>query len=161
MDEHWDCQLCNCIVSLLLFVLYSYHCMWKWLINTYQFFLCLCSWNIVQKSVHCSHSTKLRWSNIHLNSTFFCMIHRWKNKSYKSCKRRFCHKYLGVWIPASSAVFELNKVCSTGTLIDKKYTRQTAVLTEEKLDRTGAGLHLPCKFLTWLAQQKQVSTITA
>jgi hypothetical protein len=51
-------------------------------------------------------------------------------------------------------------VCSAGSLLDKKYIKHIAVLTEEKLDRTGAGLHLRCKSLTLLAEQKQVSIIT-
>jgi hypothetical protein len=54
------------------------------------------------------------------------------------------------------------KVRSTGSFLDKKYTRQNAVLTEEMLDETGARLeHSPCKFLARLAQQAQVSKTTA
>jgi hypothetical protein len=72
-----------------------------------------------------------------------------KKKSYKSYKRRFHHRYPGVRIPASSTILRLvKKVCSTGSLLDKKYTRQNAVLTEETLDETGAKLeHSPSKSL--------------
>jgi hypothetical protein len=77
-----------------------------------------------------------------------------KKKSYKSCKRRFCHRYPGVCIPASSTILRLvKKVCSTGSFLDKKYTRQNAVLSEETLDEIGARLeHSPHKSLARLAQ---------
>jgi hypothetical protein len=86
-----------------------------------------------------------------------------KKKSYKSYKRRFRHRYPGVHIPASSMILRLvKKVCSTGSFLYKKYTRQNAVLTEETPDEIGARLeHLPCKSLAWLAQQAQVSKTTA
>jgi hypothetical protein len=52
-------------------------------------------------------------------------------------------------------------VISTGSFLDKKYTRQNAVLTEETLDENGARLeHLPCKSLARLAKQAQVSKTT-
>jgi hypothetical protein len=81
-----------------------------------------------------------------------------KKESCKSCKRRFCHRYPGVRTPASSTILRLvKKVRSTGSLLDKKYTRQNAVLTEETLDETGARLeHSPRKSLAQLAQQAQV-----
>jgi hypothetical protein len=86
-----------------------------------------------------------------------------KKKSYKLCKRRFCRRYPGVHIPASSTILRLvKKVCSTGSFLYKKYTRQTAVLTEETLDKTGARLeHSPRKSPARLAQQAQVSKTTA
>jgi DNA-binding MurR/RpiR family transcriptional regulator len=56
----------------------------------------------------------------------------------------------------------VKKVRSTGSFLDKKYTRQNAVLTEEMLDEIGARLeHLPCTSLARLAQQAQVSKTTA
>jgi hypothetical protein len=86
-----------------------------------------------------------------------------KKKSYKSCERRFRHRYPGVRIPASSTILRLvKKVRSTGSFLDKKYTTQNAVLTEETLDETGARLdHSPRKSLARLAQQAQVSKTTA
>jgi hypothetical protein len=86
-----------------------------------------------------------------------------KNKSYKSCKTRFRRRYPGVRIPASSAILRLvKKVRSTGSFLDKKYTRQNAVLTEETFDEIGARLeHLPCKFLARLAQQAQATVFRA
>jgi hypothetical protein len=85
-----------------------------------------------------------------------------KKKSYKLCKRRFCHRYPGVRIPASSTILRLvKKVCSIGSFLDKKYTRQNAVLTEEMLDKIGARLeYSPRKSLARLAQQAQVSKTT-
>jgi hypothetical protein len=62
-----------------------------------------------------------------------------KKKSYKSCKRRFPRRYPGVCITASSTILSLvKKLLSTGSFLDKKYTRQNAVLTEETLDEIGA-----------------------
>jgi hypothetical protein len=86
-----------------------------------------------------------------------------KKKSYKSCKRRFHCRYPGVRIPASSTILRLEKkVRSTGSFLDKKYTRQNAVLTEEMLDKIGARLeHSPRKSLAQLAQQAQVLKTTA
>jgi hypothetical protein len=75
-----------------------------------------------------------------------------RNELDKFCKRRFCHKYYSAKISASSTIFELvNKACSAGSSSDKKCTRQKAVLTEEKLDKTVTRLeHSPHKSLTWL-----------
>jgi hypothetical protein len=86
-----------------------------------------------------------------------------KKKSYESCKRKFRRRYPGVRIPASSTILRLvKKVRSTGSLLDKKYTRQNAVLTEETLDKIGARLeHSPRKSLARLAQEAQVSKTTA
>jgi hypothetical protein len=86
-----------------------------------------------------------------------------KKKFYKSWKRRFRHRYPGVRIPPSSTILRLvKKVRSTGSFLDKKYTRQNAVLTEETLDKIGARLeHSPRKSLARLAQQAQVSKTTA
>jgi hypothetical protein len=81
----------------------------------------------------------------------------------KSCKSRFHHRYPGVRIPASSAILRLvKKVHSTGSFLDRKYTRQNAVLTEETLDEIEAKLeHSPRKSLARLAQQAQVSKTAA
>jgi hypothetical protein len=82
-----------------------------------------------------------------------------KKKSYKSCKRRFRRRYPGVRIPASLMIFRLvKKVRSTGSFLDKKYTRQNAVLTEETLDEIRVRLkHSPRKSLARLAQQAPLS----
>jgi hypothetical protein len=54
------------------------------------------------------------------------------------------------------------KVRSTGSFLDKKYTRQNVVLIEETLDEIGTRLeHSTCKSLAQLAQQAQVSKTTA
>jgi hypothetical protein len=78
-------------------------------------------------------------------------------------KRRFRHRYPGVRIPASSMILRLvKKVRSTGSFLNKKYTRQNAVLNEEMLDEIGARLeHSPHKSLARSAQQAQVSKTTA
>jgi hypothetical protein len=79
------------------------------------------------------------------------------------CKRRFRRRYPGVCIPALSMILRLvKKVHSTGSFLDKKCTRQTAVLTEEVLDEIGARLERsPRKSLARFAQQAQVSKTTA
>jgi hypothetical protein len=66
-------------------------------------------------------------------------------------------------VSASSMISELVKnVCSTGSFLDKKYSRQNVVLPKEKLDKVGARLeHLSCKSSTRLVQQAQVLTVTA
>jgi hypothetical protein len=52
-------------------------------------------------------------------------------KSYKLCKRRFCHTYPDVRVPTSSVIVKLEKkVCSSWSFLDKTYTGQNAVLTE-------------------------------
>jgi hypothetical protein len=86
-----------------------------------------------------------------------------RKKPYKSWKRRFCHRYPGVRIPLHQRFWDWwKKVRSTGSFLDKKYTWQNAVLTEETLDETGARLeHSPRKSLAQLAQQAQVSKTTA
>jgi DNA-binding MurR/RpiR family transcriptional regulator len=56
----------------------------------------------------------------------------------------------------------VKKVCSNGSFLDKKHTRQNAMLTKEMLDKIGARLeHSPRKSLARLAQQAQVSKTTA
>jgi hypothetical protein len=56
-----------------------------------------------------------------------------KMTSYKLHKRRFCHKYDGVQLPASSTIFKLvKKVCSARPFLDKKY---------KILNETGIRLH--------------------
>jgi hypothetical protein len=52
-----------------------------------------------------------------------------KNKFYKSLKR-FLLKYSGIRVRASSMYLKLVKKCSTGCFLDKKYTKQNAVLTK-------------------------------
>jgi hypothetical protein len=56
-----------------------------------------------------------------------------RNKLDNLYKRRFCHKYYGVQISASSNISEkVNKPCSVGFSLDKIHNRQKAVLTEKK-----------------------------
>jgi hypothetical protein len=56
----------------------------------------------------------------------------------------------------------VNKLISTGRLIDKKQTHKSRVLTEEKLDDIGAKLeHTPSISLKCLAQETGVSKSSA
>lgn len=74
------------------------------------------------------YSTDLRSWIMHLDSNvsipYLCV-----NKSYKMCKRRVYHKYYGTGVPSSLTVFEcMKKVCSAWSFLNKKYTRENAVL---------------------------------
>jgi hypothetical protein len=55
----------------------------------------------------------------------------------------------------------VKKAYSTGSFLDKKYTRQNSVPTEDKLAIAAKLEHLPHKCLTCVAQQAQVLTTTA
>jgi hypothetical protein len=55
----------------------------------------------------------------------------------------------------------VKKAYSTGSFLDKKYTRQNSVPTEEKLEFAARLENLPHKCLTCVAQQAQVLTTTA
>jgi hypothetical protein len=56
----------------------------------------------------------------------------------------------------------VKKVTSTGSFLDKKYTRQNTVLTEETLDEIGALIRtFASQILARLAQQAQVLKTTA
>jgi hypothetical protein len=76
-----------------------------------------------------------------------------KNTTFKLGKRRFCLKCPGIQIPASSLVFKLvKKMHSASCLLDKKYTRQNAVLSEEELDEIEARIeHSPFRSLTCIS----------
>jgi hypothetical protein len=80
---------------------------------------------------------------------------------YKSCKRRFHHKYSGVHVSDSSTIFRLvKKVHSAGSVYGKNYTTENIVLTKKVPDKTGARLeHLPKKYLAQSAKGAQVSRV--
>jgi hypothetical protein len=84
-----------------------------------------------------------------------------RNKFYKFCKSEFCHKYHkyhGIRVLASSAISKLvKKVSSTESFLDKKYTRQNTVLSEEMLARL---VHSPHKSLAQSAKQVHVMRTT-
>jgi hypothetical protein len=51
-----------------------------------------------------------------------------EKKSYKSRKRRFCHKYSGIRVEVSSTVLKsLKKVHSTESFLDKKCSKHNAM----------------------------------
>jgi hypothetical protein len=55
----------------------------------------------------------------------------------------------------------MKKACPICSFLGKIYIRQNAVLTMEKADETGARLeYVPCKSLTQLIQQAEVSMTT-
>jgi hypothetical protein len=83
--------------------------------------------------------------------------------SARRCRRKFCRKYPGNTVPSTRGIHKLiDKVRSTGSLLDKKPARKRRVLTEEKLDEIGARLeHTPHKSLRCLAQEMGISKSSA
>jgi transposase len=77
---------------------------------------------------------------------------------YGSTRKCRC-KFHGERVPSRQTIHNLvNKLSSTGLLIDSKQKHKHGVLTEEKLDDIGARLeHLPRKSLKHLAQETWVS----
>jgi transposase len=77
--------------------------------------------------------------------------------------RKFRRKFRGERVPSRQTIHNLvNKLRSTGLLIDKKQKHKRRVLTEEKLDDMGARLeHTPRKSLKRPAQETGVSKSSA
>jgi transposase len=86
-----------------------------------------------------------------------------KYGSARKCRRKFRRKFCDETVPSRQTIHNLvNKVRSTGLLIDKKQKHKRRVLTEEKLDDIGARLeHTPTKSLKRLAQETGVSKSSA
>jgi hypothetical protein len=65
------------------------------------------------------------------------------------------------WCSSSSVIndFQIDEESWTGSFLDRKYTSQTAILTEKKLCKIWSQIRtLPHKSSIWLAQQAQVFT---
>jgi hypothetical protein len=129
---HQQRETISCITVQCLCCCFSYMaiCTFKWLTNMQQFSLCFCSCKIIQKSVSYPHlHYRTEMVKYTLDQRVLLYDTYMKNISYKSCKRRFCHKHPGEKVAASSTTFELvKKVRSTGSFLHKKYNRQNAVL---------------------------------
>jgi hypothetical protein len=82
-----------------------------------------------------------------------------KYGSARKCRRKFRRKFHDERVPSGQTVLNLvNKLRSTGLVIDTKQKHKRQVLTEEKIDATGARLeHAPRKLLKRLAQETGVS----
>jgi hypothetical protein len=66
-----------------------------------------------------------------------------KYRSARKCRRKFRLKFCGARVPSRQTIHNLvNKLRTTGFLIDKKTKHNHQVLTEEKLDEIGARLFL-------------------
>jgi hypothetical protein len=79
--------------------------------------------------------------------------------SAKKCWRK-CHPtFPGNTIPSLTCIhIAINKVWSTGSLLDKIYAKRGCLLTEEKLNEIGARLqHTPQKSLRCLTQEPSIS----
>jgi hypothetical protein len=80
----------------------------------------------------------------------------------RKCWRKFHHKFPTV--PSTTGIHELiNKVRSTGSLLDKKPAeKKSRVLAEEKLDEIGGRLEqTPQKSLRRLTQETGISKSSA
>jgi hypothetical protein len=134
IDKLRDYPLRYYAISMLLFILYGYQgiCIW---------FTVICT------SSHCvsiligPFGGLLQYWTPMVKYTIAQQVFQYdtyvKNKSCRSCKR-FHNKYPGVWVPASSTISELvNKLYSTGSLADKKFTRQNVMLIKKKSDEKG------------------------
>jgi transposase len=77
-----------------------------------------------------------------------------KYGSARKCRRKFRRKFCGERVPSRQTIHNLvNKLRTTGLLIENKQKHKRRVLTEEKLDDIGARLeHAPRKTLKHLAQ---------
>jgi transposase len=86
-----------------------------------------------------------------------------KNGSARKCRRKFQRKFRDERVRSRQTIHNLvNKLISTGLLIDKKLNHKLRVLIEEKLADIGARLeHTPIKSLKSLAQETGVSKSTA
>jgi transposase len=71
------------------------------------------------------------------------------------CRQIFRRKFRDERVPSRQTIYKLvNKLRTTGLLIDKKTKRTRRVLTEKKLDDIGIRLeHTPSKSLKRLAQE--------
>jgi hypothetical protein len=59
-----------------------------------------------------------------------------KCASARKCRRKFRRKFPGITVPNTTGIRELiNRVRSTGSLLDKKHANKDRVLTEEELDK--------------------------
>jgi hypothetical protein len=127
-------SLCSCLF------LFGYHCTCNWYTNlTY---LCVSglvrSFTSLLRVLIFSNKEMVKYT---LEKRIFLFDSYVKKNSYKSCERRFRRRYPGVRIPTSSTILRLvKKVRSTGSFLDKKYTRQNAVL---KLGSIWVGISMP------------------
>jgi hypothetical protein len=104
-----------------------------------------------QVTVHCSLEQR-----VFLHDTYV------KYGSAEKCRRKFRRKFRDERVPSRQTIHNLvNKLRTTGFLIDKKTKHKRRVLTE-KLDDMGARLeHTPRKSLRRLAQATGVSKSSA
>jgi hypothetical protein len=86
-----------------------------------------------------------------------------KYGSTRKCRREFHCKFPGISVPSTTGIHKLiNKVMSTGSLLDKKPAKNCRVLTEEKQYKIWARLeHTPLKSLRHLAQETSMSESSA
>jgi transposase len=86
-----------------------------------------------------------------------------KYGSARKGRRKFRRKFHDERVPSRQTVHSLvNKLCTTGLLIDKKQKHERRKLTEEKLDDIGARLeHTTRKLRKHLAQETEVSQSNA
>lgn len=60
-----------------------------------------------------------------------------EKSSYGICHFKFCEEFPGVNVPTMSMKEGLvRKICSAGSLLDKKKNRKWSILTDERLNET-------------------------
>jgi hypothetical protein len=90
-----------------------------------------------------------------LEQRVFLYVTHVKYGSARTCRRKFLRKFLDERVPSRQTIHNLvNKLKTTGHLIDKTLKHKLRMLTEVKLDNIGARLeHTPIKSLKRLAQE--------
>jgi hypothetical protein len=86
-----------------------------------------------------------------------------KTNSYKSYRKKLCHKFPDTTLPSGDTISKLvKKVRTHSNLTDRKQLKRNNVLIEEKLDDVGHRLeNPPQKSLRQLARQSGVPVRTA
>jgi transposase len=83
------------------------------------------------------------------------------NGSARKCKRKFHHKFCDERVISRQTIHNLvNKLTTTGLLIDKKQKHRPQVLTEEKLNDIGPRLeHTHTRSVKRLAQETNCQSL--
>jgi hypothetical protein len=96
---------------------------------------------------------------VYFRATCISVCHPCEIRSAIKCRRKFRRKFRDERVPSRQTIHNLvNKLRTTGLVTNKKQELSRRVLTEEKIDDTGAKLeHTPRNSLKRLAQQNGVS----
>jgi hypothetical protein len=103
------------------------------------------------------------WCSIFYSNMYYCMTSVCNMDILESVGKKFWHEFRDERVPSKQTIHNLVDILrTTRLLLDKKQKHKCRVLTEEKLDDTGAKLeHTPRKLLKRLAQDTGVSKSSA